>query len=91
MSLEPINQSLFSDKFKQEDLRLKRIKQIVLDYTKVEAGIKLTTTGKLILTVSNSSAASEINLVNHELLQRVNNYLTGVDQPKVETLIIKQI
>ena len=91
MSLEPINQSLFSDKFKQEDLRLKIIKQIVLDYTKVEAGIKLTTTGKLILTVSNSSAASEINLVNHELLQRVNNYLTGVDQPKVETLVIKQI
>ncbi len=74
MSLEPIKKSIPNTRYIKEENVLKQIKQIVLDVTGVEVGVRSPHNHKIVLIVNNSSAASEINLKQQELLNKVNDY-----------------
>ncbi len=90
MSLEQIKKSISTAKYFKEENILKEIKRIVLDVTSVEVSVKLPRNNKLVLVVNNSSAASEINLHQQELLNNLNVYLNSINQELIKKITIKQ-
>ena len=73
MSLESIN---FSNKgsIDSKIKLLNDIKKIIYDITMVEAAIKNYEPPKLVITVSNAPAASEINLNRNNLIKKLSKY-----------------
>jgi hypothetical protein len=76
MSLEPIKPNLIKPNIKIDNKLniIKAIKEEIYSQTQISVGVKNLTPPKLIITVTNSSAANNLYLQSEQILQKFPEY-----------------
>ena len=89
MSLEPISSAHIHQKFSKDEQLYVDIRQLVLQYIKVDVGVKIDKHHRLILITTSSSAASEVKQLKHELLLPINILLQSRETPSIEQILVR--